>query len=201
MRHGPIEPIRVSSAPGRRCSADHALHKDGARCGRVGGGGHPAVRNGRRRPRPPCPPNARRPRWQTPRTWPPRVRIGASWSRRRSAASRGRRTNGIAARRRRPATTSAEPHHPGLITPASTHALAQCNSTRLEPVRPNRLQSSSPAIRPDRRSVTRQNTDFRNPAHPPLRGWVTNTKGQVSLSQDVRCTPTVQFDRCCRRYI
>ena len=61
---------------------------------------------------------------------------------------------------------------------------------------------ASPTIPPDRRSATRRNTDFRNPPHPPpLGGRVTNTKGQVSMSEDVRCTPTVQFDRCFRRYI
>jgi hypothetical protein len=35
----------------------------------------------------------------------------------------------------------------------------------------------------------------------PRSGGVTNTKGQVSLSQDIRCTTTVQFDRRYRRYI
>ena len=37
--YGPIEPIRVSSAPGRRCSADATrFTRPGRRCGRVGAG-------------------------------------------------------------------------------------------------------------------------------------------------------------------
>ena len=55
-------------------------------------------------------------------------------------------------------------------------------------------RSSSPAIPPDR---AKHGCEFCHAA----RGELTNTKGQVSLSQDIRCTTTVQFDRRYRRYI
>ncbi len=105
--YGPIEPIRVSSAPVRCCSADATrCTRPGRRCGRVGGGEtRRSEMVGDARDRHVRPTLVGRRRGLLERGVR-RERIGASWSRRRSAASRGRRTSGIPARRRRPAARS-----------------------------------------------------------------------------------------------